>query len=381
MRDTTPSTQVLPGATIRWREGLPLLVAAVVVSAAAITSARFPANDFHAYHAAAGRLLRGEDLYGTAAGVYPYRYAPAVAFLFVPLAPFSFPTAKLLWLAVNAALVFGLTVASWRRDPARSWYALLAWLLLFKPLMNELHQGQADLAALGLAMLAFSLDDRGRPALGGAMLAGAAGLKVGPAIVALDWVARRRWRALAGFAAGGIALAAAPIPFYGVRGAVSLHASWLRSQQADAPLMIGPFGGNQSLWSIAARLALPGWALALGALLLLVLASTASPLERRRELLLLAAPFVSVYGWIQNFVVAYPVVLRLLLGTRATRVAAIVLAGGTAFVSTDFISSSAETWIETHKLIGAAFLAIFLVARAAAITSSRARPGLVEARD
>jgi hypothetical protein len=145
---------------------------------------------------------------------------------FVPLTPFSLMAvapfaglpplaAKHMWLALNLAflalewrLLAGMTGLGGRRT-------LLLIFLAILPLKTNLLYGQYYVLLLLLCTVAAALYLRGREASGGAILALAAGLKIFPAFFVLFFLRKKRWRALYGFLAGGLAVAASSLAFLG----------------------------------------------------------------------------------------------------------------------------------------------------------------------
>ena len=136
---------------------------------------------------------------------------------FVPLTPFSLLSmapfagvpplqAKHIWLILNLLflalewrLLTGVTGLGKRRT-------LLLMLLAILPLHTNFLYGQYYVFLLLLLTLAAVLYLRGWEASSGATLAFAAGLKVFPAFFALFFLRKKRWRALWGFFAGGLAV-------------------------------------------------------------------------------------------------------------------------------------------------------------------------------
>ncbi|HEX3682340.1 MAG TPA: glycosyltransferase family 87 protein [Bryobacteraceae bacterium] len=102
------------------------------------------------------------------------------------------------WFAFEAALLFAATLAlcRWIGGAAgRRAALLLAALWLSSPILATLQIGNYQVAAIALSMLAMVSFERGRPALGGALLAVAA-FKLFPALLCLYLAGARRWRAV-----------------------------------------------------------------------------------------------------------------------------------------------------------------------------------------
>lgn len=166
-----------------------LLGGAAGIVAFVFYAVRDPLIDVHAYWEAGARLNAGQPLYP--AGADPdvasyYRYPPLLAILFRPLALLPFPVAAALWELIVVAALF-LTVR--RLGPGRpsTWRAVgilgiaIGWALAI---------GQAQVVVTWFVSI-------GSPWA----IAVAGHIKVFPWLVALYWVGRRDWRALARFSA------------------------------------------------------------------------------------------------------------------------------------------------------------------------------------
>jgi hypothetical protein len=133
-----------------------------------------------------------------------YKYPPFFVFLMAPIAGLYYVEAILAWHLFNFVLLLAAAVLLWRwsGQPLRSWSTLgLVYLLLaFKPVVDSLSSGQADilmLVSLAAALLALSA---GRWAWWGAVLAFPAAIKLYAGYLLFHAVALRKWRALAAFA-------------------------------------------------------------------------------------------------------------------------------------------------------------------------------------
>jgi hypothetical protein len=153
-----------------------------------------PLADVHAYYDAGARLNAGLPLYDQPAGTDDadfYRYPPLLAVAFRPLAMLPFQTAALIWEGLLIVL-FAATI--WRTGVRNRWtWIVLGWLAA--PFAWSLAVGQAQVAVTFLVAL-------GSPWA----IAFAAHLKILPALVAVYWIGRRDWRAVAHFIAWGLGL-------------------------------------------------------------------------------------------------------------------------------------------------------------------------------
>jgi hypothetical protein len=132
---------------------------------------------------------------------------PLLAWLFVPLVAFPEPVAYVIWTLVSlAALIWTWHVAAPYRGLAKLSLLLLA--LALWPVMQAFYYGQPAIPILGLVAGAWWLMRKDRPVLAGIALALATALK--PQVVIVLPVAlfvSGRWRAVAGWIAGGAVLA------------------------------------------------------------------------------------------------------------------------------------------------------------------------------
>jgi len=145
----------------------------------------------------------------------PYQYPPP--FLLLPrlalLASANFSVWRSAWFGIEGVIVvLGLIgVAAWIGGPRglrAGLLALLVWTSV--PTLLTLQIGNFQLVAFALALGGRIAMQRGRSALGGAMLAFASVAKIFPAVLVLELLFRRRWRDTAwtaGFAAMFVAIA------------------------------------------------------------------------------------------------------------------------------------------------------------------------------
>lgn len=161
--------------------------------------------DFGVFRTAGERFLAGTALYRSEDGILPFKYAPAVAVLFAPLALLPRTAGALLWNLGSVAMLWLALRRLEQMDPGPrpadgSW----ATLAVAAPVATVLFYGQVDLWLLGLLCVAAAA--AGTVARGGIAL-GLATLSKPPAVLAaLFFLVQRRWRALA-VAASVVALA------------------------------------------------------------------------------------------------------------------------------------------------------------------------------
>jgi hypothetical protein len=219
--------------------------------------------DFGAYYRAGRAVARGETPYTVDAhgplGVYPY--APAYAYLFVPLGRLDYLWACRIWLLVGwlataAGMALAVRLALGRScDRETAWpVALLASLANAAYLWANVRVGQVGmlmlLGCLGWAACA----RRGRPFRGGLLLSAACGLKLAPGLLVGYLLLRRDGRGLAGVCAGALGLFLLPAAWVGWEGTVRLHKEWVQHTTATHVPEQTYRPGNQSLLAQLARL-------------------------------------------------------------------------------------------------------------------------------
>lgn len=167
---------------------------------------------------------------GYSGQIYPFLYPPLWAALAAPLVE-TVPTATLDQAVrlLNPLLLSALVVIAYRLTRPRLSVALavpaaLVFLASLPAGHVALGQGQPQILVAVLILWALEREEAGHPRSAGALMALAAALKVYPAILALLWLAGRRWRAFGSFLLCGAALAAASVWLAGW----PLHAEFLR---------------------------------------------------------------------------------------------------------------------------------------------------------
>src|SRR6266550_7747931 len=198
---------------IIWSAGVVLAVLALL--AALVVASALPAGYYFRAYCLAGRhLLTGAPLYpgpDTILGLPDeFRYLPAVAILFVPLALLPYEVALAIWTALQVAVAAVVGIALIRPLPPswRPWAT--AGYVFFLGLVLEVTLGNVNLISLALALAAWRLRARALPA--GVLLAAAVGLKFLPFNLLLFYLAAGRWRPVAaGAALGTVALVASAV--------------------------------------------------------------------------------------------------------------------------------------------------------------------------
>lgn len=217
--------------------------AAVVVMVAVGRGER--GGDFDGYWQAGRAVLDGRDPYDDEA---VERYPPAFPALMAPFARLPFAVATALWAWIGVVLVAlsvegAARVAGAKGPGGIDRLRLLPLALAATYLLDGLFQGQSHVLVLGAVVGAYWLEGRGRDLRAGLIVGAAAALKLTPALVAVAWLLRGRWRALAGCVAGAAIVGGLlPMAAYGPRVAVDRYAQWIKKTREaladDSPLVL-----------------------------------------------------------------------------------------------------------------------------------------------
>jgi hypothetical protein len=223
----------------------------------------FQKGDFGAYYRAGQAVAAGRTPYFVDENgpTETFVYAPAYAFLFQPFGLLEYYWGARAWMLVNWAvtilcLCLGLELiigGDWRRQVP--WATL--WLALV-PLSNffwsNIRSGQVGTLVLACCLGWAVLGRRGKPFLGGMLLAAGCALKLAPGLLLPYLIIRRDFRGLAGVVAGSALLFALPALWVGWEGTIHLHQEWPRHCSATQIAAQTCHPMNQSLLGLLARL-------------------------------------------------------------------------------------------------------------------------------
>lgn len=297
-----------------WAAGVATAVLAGLAALAIFIYKQPYGFDLWAYVLAGRHLLAGETLYAAepqlpAGPLGEYHYAPLTAVPFVLLAPLPFWLATAVWIGLNTAIATAIGLHLIRPLPrdARPWAA--AAYVLFLPTVLEISLGNINLVTLALCLLAWSR--RGSPAIGGAILAAAIGIKLLPVTLLLFYLASGRARLVLWTVAIGIAglVATAVIFARDFPAFVALLLGFVRSGQTaeiianSRPVELAPLLGSPLL----------RWLLPLVTLGTAILGGLAVRRDRRDEthlhhLALAFTPYLAVFSllWFPYLMMALP---------------------------------------------------------------------------
>ena len=197
-----------------------------------LREARKPSGNFEIFRGASHHLLSGADMYAE----YPdeqqdrFKYSPAFAVLFTPLAYLPGPLALFLWSTLNALVLFA---AVERVLPQRAALVALSFLLL--EVIRAMQNAQSNALVAGLIMLAWVAFERAQAWRAAAAIALGACVKIFP-LAALTFAVPRRVaiRSGAWAAAFGVVLAALPFAVTSPASLAAQYRSWRAVESVDA---------------------------------------------------------------------------------------------------------------------------------------------------
>jgi hypothetical protein len=180
---------------------------ALLLFVAELVNGRAELNDFRVYYGAGQALLEGTPLYGVAHGLDSglFKYAPALAVIYAPLAALPYPLAATLqYLLITLAFLDALRrtdrlVRERLFDGAPARYAplFLLGLIVVVHLHRELHLGNINLLLLWLVVRGLEQLVNGRQGWAGALIGLAILTKPHFLVLAPLLALRGQWRVLA----------------------------------------------------------------------------------------------------------------------------------------------------------------------------------------
>lgn len=301
-------------ATMSRRRALAALLLVLVAAAAYSVRIRGGMADFTVFYRAGGRLAAGELLYQPADGHFMFKYLPASALLFVPLARLPLDVAEAVWFALSLlALAWSFVLVRRLVPRPHVRYLLLAsGLVLAKYFLHELRLGQINIVVMTVLLLATRAlageRTAGRDATAGVLAGIATALKPYAVVFLPYFLIKRNWVACAA-GVGVLALAVlVPALFYGVHGNTDLLRAWVATLSQSTPTLLTN-ADNVSVpaffakWLGASTPAFVASAIVLAALGLLMLMVILRGEGRRDDatlegaLLLTLIPLASPLGW------------------------------------------------------------------------------------
>jgi hypothetical protein len=249
-----------------------LAAAAGVTLAAAVTYSllwsvgqnhTFQKGDFGAYYRAGQAVAEGRTPYFVDENgpTETFVYAPAYAFLFLPLGQLEYYWSARIWLLMNWTLTVACGCLGLELIVGTGWRKRVPWAALWLaslPLTNffwsNIRSGQVGTLVLACCLGWAVCARRGKPFLGGILLAAGCALKVAPGLLLPYLIIRRDYRSLTGVLAGSLLLFAVPVFWVGWDGSVRLHQEWPRHCAATQVPSQTCHPMNQSFLGLLARL-------------------------------------------------------------------------------------------------------------------------------
>jgi len=309
-----------------------LIITAVLIlaTAAFLFKVHQDMVDFEVNYHAGQRLQLAETLYRAGDGHYQFKYLPAAAFLYLPLAMLPLETAKAVWFLL---ILCGMGLLGWlsfRLLPKDIDYRRAAlWLpplILLRFFLRELDLGQINaLVTLVLIVMSWTLVRRPRSEVQAGLLWGLAMILKPYALIFLPYyLVKRKWKALCSGLGALLLALTAPALYYGWKGNLLVIEEWLSTFSRSTPTLLTTLD-NVSLTAFFTKwiphestaLVLAGAAVILLGILifLMLLKGRARPEASVLEvaMLLTAIPLVSPLGWDYTFLMSLPA-LQLIVG-------------------------------------------------------------------
>ena len=197
-----------------------------------LRDAKRPSGNFEIFRGASRHLFAGADMYAE----YPaeqqdrFKYSPAFALLFAPLAYLPWPLALFLWSTLNAVVLF---TAIERVLPQREALVALSFLLL--EVIRAMQNAQSNALVAGLVVLAWVALERANAWRAAAAVALGACVKIFP-LAALTFAIPRRLAIRCGLwaAAFGALLLALPLAITRPASLAAQYRSWRAVESVDA---------------------------------------------------------------------------------------------------------------------------------------------------
>lgn len=235
-------------------------------------------NDFDTFYNAGRAVLAKEGIYYT--GEYyrsdnargPFLYPPFAAIVFAPLALLPLRLSAMIWTLLSAVFfavsvrlcmkILFENVANNRGDcfrPSRGLWLTAGFLIAL--LVDNLTMAQVNIFVLCLALGGLYFLTRKYFFWGGMILAAAVAIKITPVFFVLYFLAKKQWKALAGFFVGVmVCFLLAPSFVLGFRQNIIAHRQWLGRSLKPAlidlyvriyPEKPHPFKKTLEAWRIA----------------------------------------------------------------------------------------------------------------------------------
>jgi len=210
---------------------LAFILAAVFVLAGAYTfQIRKDMTDFGVCYQGGHRIVQAETLFREADGHLQFKYSPAAALFFAPLALLPYEAAKAVWYVLELAFLAGIFLLSYRMLPtaARKAKPILIWTFLIelKFLARELELGQVNLFILFILILMLHFLLKGKEIRAGLLWGSSLFFKPYALVFFPYFLIKKKFRPVSAGIAVLVAGLALPAVFYGFRGNLAVLREW-----------------------------------------------------------------------------------------------------------------------------------------------------------
>jgi len=337
-----------PGRALKKKQRIrPLLVfaAVLVLAAVYIFHIRKDMTDFGVCCRGGQRIVQGETLYREADGHLQFKYSPAAAVFFAPLALLPYEASKAVWYVLELAFLIGILLLCCRLLPAsgKRTPQVLIWTFLIelKFLSREIELGQVNLLILFALTSMLYLLTREKETRAGWLWGGSLIFKPYALVFLPYFLIKKSFRALA----AGIIVPAVglilPAIFYGIKGNFTVLREWPASLSKSTVGLLATYD-NASLYGFLLK-AFPAFSggiiraiflavfAGLAAVVLrLMRAGRMTPSVKHPEVLeatflFILIPLFSPLGWNYNYLYSLPAVMLIINAwndfPRAARIA------------------------------------------------------------
>ncbi len=305
------------------------LTAAAVLAGAYILHVGRDMSDFGVCYQGGERIMQRETLYREADGHLQYKYSPASALFFAPLALFSFGTAKVIWYVLEFAFLAGIFFFSFRVLPAGGERAapIFAWTFLveLKFLAREIELGQVNLFILFLLTSMLYLLLRKKQTSAGWLWGASLFFKPYALVFLPYFLIKRKFRVISAGLAVVLVGLMLPSTVYGIRGNLIVLREWPATLSKSTSGLLASYD-NASLAGFllktfpflskqAAIAVLLTTFLALGLTVLWMIKKGREPKKPQNSealesaFLLVLIPLFSPLGWNYNYLYSIPAIM------------------------------------------------------------------------
>jgi hypothetical protein len=170
--------------------------------------------DFTSYLMSAEALREGRSPYGLPTP-WPYVYPMLLALLLIPLVALPYTGAVLAWFATSLAALVGIL---WKTTDRTLLPVTITVVASFAVIQSTLLNGQVNFLVVLCSVLAVCAARDRRDGAAGIWLGAGIALKLMPAVLAMYFLVRRRWRALLATTCAALVFSFGPAVILGGRG-------------------------------------------------------------------------------------------------------------------------------------------------------------------